>query len=356
MLQGLSEIILLPAQKPLRQNHPLTHIAETNAILKNVEDIGHISSSAYPDLERLRRNVIRGLHSMIDDSGAFRASLKAIYYLIWVRDSGFAFAYQAAAGWPHRLRELCRFFLDNPTSLNEPGLPKGRIFAQLINRKYGKLEEDGLFYVVWTLFMHWTQNGNLDFMTSADWALIDEALDWLEKVCWDEERKLYGEHFADETPTKGHRDCGYDYAIGMPTNIEWSFLTWKNIGVLRNYDIYFNILMHSVYAMLAAMRNRPDMLEKATRVWPELQKLLNTRNEGIPVYAEQLLENGQRVLVPYWGQAVSCCVWGLTIPNFAPMADWDTILANTMDALISKPEMHFMNGIWYCFADILSSD
>lgn len=331
--------------KKLAVKPPETHISETNAILEQFEKMGHVSSFAHPDLECLRRKVVRGLHSMIDDSGAFRASLKAIYYLIWVRDSGFSFAYQTAAGLPHRLRELCRFLLDNPTYVNEPGLPKGRIFAQLINSRYGKLEEDGLFYVVWALFMYWTQNGNLDFMTSADWDLIYEALEWIEKVCWDDERKLYGEHFADETPTKGHRDSGYDYAIGMPTNIEWSFLTWKNVGVVRNYDVYFNTLMHSVYVMLAAMRSRLDLLRKGERVLPELLKLLNMRNQGVPIYAEQLLENGERVLVAHWGQAISCCVWGLTIPNFVPLPDWDTVLANTMDALIAKPEMHFMNGI-----------
>ncbi len=328
------------------------HLAETAALLAPFEAMGRTSSSAHPELDALRRKVVRVLHSMIDESGAFRASPKSIYYLIWVRDGGFSFPLQSAAGWPHRLPEFCRLLLDNPTTVDEAGLPKGRMFGQLINRAYGRLEEDGLFYVVWVLFTQWSQTGHLAFLSGADGELLDEALAWVETMCWDESRGLYGEHFADETPTVGHRDCGCDFAIAKPVRQTGDGLHWQGMGVVRNYDIYFNMLMHSTYAMLAAMRGSPDLLRKAGRVWPELEKLLNTRNDGIPVYAEQTLADGRPVMVPHWGQANSCCVWGLAIPNFAPLPDWDAVLASVMDALADKPEMHFMNGICAAMAAV----
>lgn len=321
------------------------HLNETEALLQDIEKNGYTRSNAHPNLEALRRKVIRGLHSMIDESGAFRASLKAIYYLIWVRDAGFAFPFMAAAGWPHKLAELGRLLLDNPTLVDEPGLPRGRMFGQLIHRKYGRLEEDGIFYVVWTLFTHWTQVGHLNFVTPADWALLDEALEWVEQMTWDEARGLYGEHFADETPTVGHRDCGVDFAIGKPVPLAGDGLRWQGQGVTRNYDVYFNLLMHSTYAMLAALKNEPRYLQKAERVWPELERLLKTRNAGIPVYAEQTLEGGARVTVLHWGQASSCCLWGLTLPNFAPLDDWDGVLTATLDAVIANPDMHWINGL-----------
>ncbi len=320
-------------------------LAATETALAPHEASGHVVAPAYPELENLRRTVIRGLHSMIDESGAYRASLKAIYYLIWVRDGGFSFAYQSAAGWPHKLPELCRLLLDNPLNVRDADLPNTRMFGQLINRDLGKLEEDGLYYVVWTLFTQWTQNGTLGFLTDADWALIDEALAWVEAVTWDEDRGLFGEFTADETAAHGCRDTGWDHAIGQPSDAQ--FIRHAGQPVTRNYDVYFNICLHSTYTMLAAMRRDPAYLSKADRVWPELEKLLQNRTDGIPTYGELLLLDGSRVQPPYWGPAcgASCCVWGLTMPNFVPLPDWDAVHAATLDAIIAKPDMHFVNGI-----------
>jgi hypothetical protein len=322
-----------------------SHLDATHAALIVHEASGHIVAPKYPELEQLRRSVIRGLHSMIDESAAYRASLKAIYYLIWVRDSGFSFAYQAAAGWAHKLPQLCRLLLDNPLSVRDSKLPTHRMFGQLINSDLGKLEEDGLYYVVWTLFTQWTQNGSLDFMRESDWALIDEALQWVEAVTWDESRGLFGEYTADETPAYGSRDASWDHAIGQPTLT--TDIRHDGQPVTRNYDVYFNICMHSTYSMLAAMRCIPDYLEKAERLWPELHKFLQNRTDGIPTYGELLLLDGSRVQPPYWGPTcgASCCVWGLSMPNFAPLVDWDAVHAATLDAIIAKPDMHFINGI-----------
>jgi len=328
------------AQRPVS-----SHLSETKSLLQDIEKSGYTRSRHFPQLEALRRGVTRGLHSMIDESGAVRASLKAIYYLIWVRDAGFAFSFQAAAGWTHKLPELCRLLLDNPTFVDEPGLPRGRMFGQLIHQTYGRLEEDGLFYVTWTLFTHWTQFGHLDFVTPADWDLLDEALTWVEQVTWDEARGLYGEHFADETPTVGHRDCGVDFAIGKPVPRQGDGLRWQGQGVTRNYDVYFNLLMHSTYVMLAAMRGEPRYLQKAARLWPELEKLLRARQQGIPPYGEILLEDGSRVMPGYTELAPSCGVWGLTLPNFAPLEDWDSVWLAVLEDLRARPNMHWMNSL-----------
>jgi len=328
------------AQKPVSR-----HLNDTEALLHDIQKSGHTRSKNFPQLEALRRNVTRGLHAMIDESGVARASLKAIYYLIWVRDAGFAFPFQAAAGWTHKLPELCRLLLDNPTLVDEPGLPRGRMFGQLIHRKYGRLEEDGIFYVTWTLFSHWTQFGHLDFVTPADWELLDEALAWVEQVTWDEARRLYGGHFADETPTVGHRDCGVDFAIGKPVPREGDGLHWQGQAVTRNYDVYFNLLMHSTHVMLAAMKHAPRYLDKAARLWPELEKLLGARQGGIPRYGEILLEDGSRAHPGYTELSPSCGVWGLTLPNFAPLEDWDSIWLAVLEDLRARPDMHWMNSL-----------
>ncbi|MCX7868420.1 MAG: hypothetical protein N2322_00565 [Terrimicrobiaceae bacterium] len=342
---GLADEPVGASTASLAEAGPEALLAATERALEPVVASGRTVSRRHPHLASLRDSVVRGLHSMIDESGAFRASLKAIYYLLWVRDSGFSFPYHAAAGWPHKLPELCRLLLDNPNHVTDPGLPHGRMFGQLIHRKLGKLEEDGLFYVVRVLFTLWTHRGCQSFLSPADEELLDEALDWVEKVTWDEQRGLYGEFTADETPAHKSRDEGWDYAVGKPAGPDC--LRFGDQPVLRNYDIYFNTCMHSLLVMLAAMRGQAAPLAKARRLWIELEKLLHDRRDGIPCYGELLLGDGRRVRAPYWGPpaGASCCVWGLSMPNFLPLADWDSVHAAVLDALSARPEMHFINGI-----------
>ena len=121
----------------------------------------------------------------------------------------------------------------------------------------------------------------------------------------------------------------------------------KGESVARNYDVYFNAAMHSAYMMMAAMRSDQSYAAKAARVWPELEKLLHNRTDGVPTYAEMLMVDGSRIQPSYWGPAAgaSCCVWGLSMPNFLPLKDWDSVHNAVLDAIIEKPEMHFVNGI-----------
>ncbi|MFW5844721.1 MAG: hypothetical protein ACOCXJ_00680, partial [Planctomycetota bacterium] len=331
---------------------PDAMLARIDRVLAPVEALGRVVAAQHPDWEALRRCVIRGLHSMIDESGAFRASIKAIYYLIWVRDAGFAFPYQAAAGWPHKLDELCRLLLANPTTARGAGIPDGRMFAQLINTDYGKYEEDGAYYVIWSLFTRWTQSGQRP--DPADLQLVTDAVDWVERYIWDAERGLFGEHFADETAASGARDHGWDYAIGKPT-VNRNCIHTKDCipggsqAVKRSYDTYINLLMHSAYTMLAGLctdaAQAGAYTAKAARLWQELEPFFAIRTDGLPTYGELLLEDGSRVHCPHWGPANTVYVWALSMPCFAPLDDWDTIRRRLLQAMMARPRMHWINGI-----------
>ncbi|MFW5845810.1 MAG: hypothetical protein ACOCXJ_06250, partial [Planctomycetota bacterium] len=344
---GLDGSALLQDLQELVHHDPAFHLEGIDAALAPIEAMGRISAPAHPELEQLRRTVVRGLHSMIDDSGAFRASIKAIYYLIWVRDSGFSFGYQAAAGWPHRLPELCRLLLANPTEARGDQVPPGRMFGQVINKDYGKYEEDGAFYVIWTLFSQWTQSGSDALLSPAHLQLLTDAVAWVEAHIWDEQRGLFGEYFADESPTYGSRDHGTDYAIGKPLHRK-GCLRHEDRPVRRIYDIYINLLMHSAYTMLAAMLGREHGLvyqERAARLWPQLDGLLSRREDGLPGYGEMLMADGTWLPAPVFGAARSVYVWALTLPCFAPVADLDKIRIRLLQTLMAKPDMHFINGI-----------
>ena len=321
---------------------PSCHLAETDATLAPVEDMGRIVSNRYPDMAKLRRTVVRGLHSMIDESGAMRASIKAIYYLIWVRDGGFCFPYQSAAGWTHKLPELCRLLLANPTRARGEGIPPGRMFAQLIDRDYGKYEEDGVFYVVWLAFTHWTQTGSREFLEGENLALIEEAVAWVEDYIFDPGRGLFGGYFADETPAYNSRDYGWDAAIGKPGGDE--HIREGGRKIVRSYDIYINALMHSAYTMLAAVGDT-RYGEKAAVLWKNLEPFYRDLSSGLPPYGELVAEDGTRICSRQSEAGNSTFFWALSLPNFLPLDGREAINAAQLDIIAAKPEMHWINGI-----------
>jgi hypothetical protein len=293
-------------------------------------------------MENLRRTVVRGLHSMIDESGAMRASIKAIYYLIWVRDGGFSFPYQAAAGWPHKLAGFCRLLLANPTRARGEGVPPGRMFAQLIDPDYGKYEEDGAFYVVWSAFTHWIQTGSREFFEGANLELIEEAVGWVERRTFDPQRGLFGGYFADETPAFASRDYGWDFAIAKPGGDE--HIRCDGRRIVRSYDIYLNTLMHSVYVMLAAVGDS-RYEAKAEALWENLDPLYRNLQAGLPPYGELVAEDGTRISSRLSGPGNSTFFWALSIPNFLPLDDREAINATLLDIIMAEPEMHFINGV-----------
>ncbi|MCC5840866.1 MAG: hypothetical protein JJT96_12160 [Opitutales bacterium] len=331
----------------LADDPPETHLAAINAALAPQEAMGRTSGGTGGEAHAFRDALVRGLHSMIDESGAFRASLKAIYYLIWVRDAGFAFAYQTAAGWPHKLGELCRLLLDNPTVARGEGVPEGRMFAQLIHPDYGKYEEDGIYYVLWTVFTHWTQTGERSFLSDADRALLEEAMGWVERRCFDAEAGLFGGYFADETPAYRSRDYGWDHAIGQPVGDDQ--IRHEGHRVVRSYDIYLNTLMHTAYTFLASMSAEEEVAAnyaaKAAHLWEHLQDLYADRQNGLPPYGDLLCENGKMRRARPWGPASSTYIWALAMPNFLPLDDRDALHGALLEAILAKPEMHWINGI-----------
>lgn len=283
----------------------------------------------------------RSLHSAIDRSGAIRAALKEIYYLIWLRDGAFCFNYQAAAGWMHRHREWCEFVCANPLELDEPGVPKGRGFGQLISRRYGKLEEDGIYYAVWSVFTQWVQGGTV---VGEQVTLLQEAMGWVERYIFDEERGLFGQYFADESPVRVSRDAGWDGAIGKPGGEDGLKLRGRYIR--RCYDCYINLLMFGAYGMLAALpgcRDAEGYRAKAARLWEKVSEFLG--GEGLPAYGEVMLEDGERVVAPPYEPSRSVYVWAFCLPGLAPIPGVDAIRLRLLEDVMARPKGHWINGM-----------
>jgi len=305
-------------------------------------------------LPALRRLTVRSLHSAIDDSGALRAALKPIYYLIWVRDGGFCFGYQAAAGWTHRLGDWCRLLLANPTEADAPGVPPGKMFAQLVNRRFGKFEEDGIYYAAWSAFTHWTQTGREEFVTGANRQVLRDAMDWVERYIFDADRGLFGEFFADESPVRRSRDAGWDAAIGQPTG-DVRGLEAGGGQIARLYDLYINLLLHAAWTMLAAFPDEPGAeayADKARRLWTQMAPFFDACANGLPPYGEALLEDGRRARVDPFGPARSVYVWAFCLPTFAPIPGIDGLRRRLLEDLMRNPAGHWINGLCAVIASL----
>ena len=172
---------------------------------------------------------------------------------MWFRDGGMNTAHLAMTGWPDPAHQHVPFALANPNvSLDEP---EGHFFGQVMGGSITKWQEDGLFYVVWPAFLHWTQTGDDSFVKGDSLRVMEEALDWLERYSFDPERGLFGRYYFCETPLTGSRDYGWDNATGAPTDRFES--VYEGRTITRSYDVYVNALNHAVYLMLSAMETGP---------------------------------------------------------------------------------------------------
>jgi hypothetical protein len=299
-----------------------------------------------PELDRFYALNRRSLHGAIDESGALRAALKEVYYLIWVRDGAFCYNYQAATGWMHKHLDWCRLLLANPLAIGpeDPMLPPGRTFGQLVARRFGKMEEDGPYYVAWSVFTAWVQTGDASLLTPANIALLEEMIRWVEAYDYDEERGLFRERMVDESPYKGSRDDGWDAAIGEMLRERGMKHQGKHI--LYSYSAYMNLLMFGAYGMLAALPGVGQAAayrEKAARLWEKLAPFLP--RDGLPPAGELVLEDGEVVLAPPYIPKTACYLWAFSLPGLAPIPHIDALRLRLLRDVVSRPTGHWINAI-----------
>lgn len=304
-----------------------------------------------PELDRLYALTRRSLHGAIDDSGALRAALKEVYYLIWMRDGAFCYNYQAASGWMHKHAEWCRFILKNPLAMDEPGIPAGLTYGQLVSRRFGKLEEDGPYYAVWSVFTQWAQTGDLSLLTTENRSLLEEIVRWTEAYAFDAERGLFRERLVDESPFAGSRDDGWDAATGDPRRE--GGVQYQGRHIVASYSAYMNLLMFGTYGMLAALPGMPSARayrEKAVRLWEKLRDFLPV--DGLPPAGELLMEDGSRVIAPPYVPKTACYIWSFALPGLAPIPHIDAVRLRLLRDVMAAPKGHWINAITSLIASV----
>ena len=313
----------IPALAQTLAAQPLDQILKRNeALVAEAASRGNIRLRHLPRLQKLLDVNKRFLLSMQDPEGAQRNTAKSIYYLIWVRNGGMTYPPLTAAGWVDPLRRWNRFELANPTVIQDEE-PRGRMFGQLVNGKINKWEEDGAFYAILSAFSYWTQTGDKSFLSGENLATLEDAMDWLERRCFDPSKGLFGRYYHSESPLYASRDYGWDNAVGFP--VQPRPPVYHGETIRRSYDLYINLLSYSSYLMLSAAEQgdkADEYRRKAEALAKKIQPWLDDKQNGLPAFGTLISKDFRPVPAGPYGQInprdVADYEWALSVPPFAP--------------------------------------
>ncbi len=237
--------------------------AQDRTVLQALQK-GVIEVRDRPGLQKIIEANRSVLFSMQDASGALHQSLAAEGYLLSHRDGSLATVLTANSGWLDPLTLWSAFQLSNPTRT-----PTASYFGHVVDGALSGRQEDGLFYAIWSAFTHWTQSGSRRVIDEQRLALLEEAMNELERYCFDPKQNAFGRYYIGNQALSACAEYGWDGLSGRP--VFEAPLMWQNKTVARSYDLYINQLAYSSYLMLAAMAsgakadaygNKADKLEK----------------------------------------------------------------------------------------------
>ena len=251
---------------------------------------GSLVLKGLPDVQKLYDINKRHMLSVQDASGAIRAALRYVYYLIWATDGTVCATSMSQAGDQEFLRRWCEYILANPTRQDAP--PDGPFYGQLVNEKITKREEFGSLCAVWPAFMYRGLTGSDRFVTGDNLRLLQEVVDWMERYCWDPEMQAIGTHYiggGSEDPFLGSNDYGYDAAVGSFMGRNMSYPRYRGKAILRAYEYNMNLNQYNMYLMLSSVTSGDEAeqyLRKAETLAHYLEKL-----DSLNLVAWYLLED-----------------------------------------------------------------
>lgn len=255
--------------------------------------------------------------SMQDYNGFLRSTNQFIYYLTWTRDGGMNATHLAFTGWAEPARGSVNYLLQNPSVSKEKPC-EGIYFGQLVSPNINKWEEDGIFYVIWPAFTHWTLTDDDTYVKGKNLQTMEAGMDWVERYCFDKAKGLFKRYYFCETPYSGSRDQGWDNAKGMPT--DFFDTKYKDSVVVASYDIYINNLCYSSYIMLAAMETSAkanEYMAKAKALEVNIKKFYDYKG-NLPAYGQQLTKAGNLIDAAPYGMDYTDYEWSLSLPPFTP--------------------------------------
>lgn len=221
---------------------------------KSVLKINHSEFQRVVDLNR------RIVYSMSDEGGVTFGAINRLYHLIWIRDALMSTSMLALSGNPYLLQKTYPFILNSPSVTKHIDGFEYREYLQMVGTKWGKSEDDGLFYLVYGLYNLYQTTGSDDLLYSQELIPVTNAVDYAIKTLFDEKEQLFGSDTIGETTLRNSPFFGYDAVTGKLDEYRDPQEKHKGSNVVYCYTIYHNINMYNVLRMMEVIiKASPDM-------------------------------------------------------------------------------------------------
>ena len=247
--ENVKSIVENTAERSLQQL-----LDENESLISNETSAGSITlKNLNKDVQKCYNFNQRALLSMQDESGAIQAALRSVYYLIWATDGTVVSTSVCQSGDADILKKWLEFMLANPTSQKSP--PEGKFFGQLVNGKITKREEFGNFCAVYSAFTYWGLTGDKRFLEDKYLSVLEEAVTWLERYCFDNNMNAIGTYYSgggSEDPFYGSNDFGFDAAVGCFMDRNLYYPVYDTLPILRMYEYNTNLNQYNIYLMLSS--------------------------------------------------------------------------------------------------------
>lgn len=187
--------------------------------------------------------------SGLDEGGACFGAINRIYHLIWVRDGSMSNSYFALGGNPRLLRLWAPFLLRNPSIVRKDDGSVAREYLQLAGTRWSKSEDDGLYYLLLSLYTLYQTTGDDSLLSEAELRPLVAAVDHAIATRLDAARGIIGSDTRGETTLASSPYFGYDTVNG---EMDKARIGAAHGGktLARCYSLYNNVNTFSVLRMM----------------------------------------------------------------------------------------------------------
>jgi len=317
------------------QNFSLNQLISQNEEILKPELASSTIFCRNPDFKKVLDINKRILLSMVDAGGATFGALSRCYYLIWVRDGSMSTSLMARGGSPSYVSDWTKLALNSPSIVRRDDGTEVPEFGQTLGTRWGKSEDDGIFYATLSLFTLCQTTGNNEILNSVGFKILLESIDrYLEKT-WDKNRNMVGSDTRGETSLQSSPYYGYDVVNGeMFHNFQKEDV--NSTPITRSYSLYQQVNTYNLLLMAnVLMANNPALDNQRSNRYAGLAKELEAtikskfKNPSGKLYAGfELYANGSEKWVP-----------------FGPDCDyWETAWANSLGPYYPAPEMQLSSA------------